>query len=236
MGQYIIVSDAESQAGASIVGALARHGWLVTIAATPDELSRQVTLHGPPALLICLTGALDDETAEAIVALRRTHSMLLLLVLSDDQEIEPDRPLWLHSDDFMVWQPNETELTLRVRRLMALNRQRTAAYAPAAAADPEASSYEIAWASRAYQQNQWRQLLSPTELRIIDRLERARGQLVSMEDLANCVSGADERSRIDALRVHISRIRKKLEGFPYPAQHIVTVRGSGYRLDMGGMS
>jgi DNA-binding response OmpR family regulator len=232
MTQYVIVNDAESQVGASIISTLARQGILVTVAPDPADLTRQVTLHGPPGLLIYVIGDFEDEAIEAIIALRKTYDVLLLLVVDNEHNIAPDQPIWQHSNDFIVWQPNETELLLRVRRLLALDRQRSASVLPNVVADPKISDYEKSWANRIYEQNQWRQLLSPTELRIIEHLRSANGQVVAMDELAQCVSGVDEKSRIDALRVHISRIRKKLKDDLYMADSITTVRGNGYRIEV----
>ncbi len=64
--------------------------------------------------------------------------------------------------------------------------------------------------------------LPPAKMRILDRLFKSRGDIVTKDELLNILGDGDEGSE-GALRVHISRLRKL--GLP-----IKTQKGIGYKL------
>ncbi|MBN1995633.1 MAG: response regulator transcription factor [Anaerolineae bacterium] len=69
--------------------------------------------------------------------------------------------------------------------------------------------------------------LTPTEYELLEILAQAPGQPVSLKQLIEDGLGYDpnDPQAQETLRVHISRLRRKLE-----AKYIVTVRGGGYAL------
>lgn len=69
--------------------------------------------------------------------------------------------------------------------------------------------------------------LTPTELSLLYILLNNRGRAISTEVLLARV-WPGETIFEDALRVHISRLRKKLESDEDPRQYILTERGTGY--------
>jgi DNA-binding response OmpR family regulator len=72
--------------------------------------------------------------------------------------------------------------------------------------------------------------LSAVERAIFQKLEEAHGEVVSLEELAACIDASTETARINALRVHINRLRRKIEETPNQPRYVLTVRGVGYRL------
>jgi DNA-binding response OmpR family regulator len=70
-------------------------------------------------------------------------------------------------------------------------------------------------------------LLTPTETKILYILLQNAGQIVTNDFLLRRVWPNEEVFE-DALRVHIARLRKKIEETPASPQHIVTERGIGY--------
>jgi len=71
--------------------------------------------------------------------------------------------------------------------------------------------------------------LTPTEAAVFGTLHKARGRLVCKEVLENVLFGELMDVETDNnLRVHVSRLRKKLRGMPI---HIATNHGRGYQLE-----
>ena len=72
--------------------------------------------------------------------------------------------------------------------------------------------------------------LTKTEFRLLCELAAADGRLVTREQLLERVWNYDYFADTRLLDVHIRRLRRKIERDPSRPEHIVTVRGQGYRL------
>jgi DNA-binding response OmpR family regulator len=71
-------------------------------------------------------------------------------------------------------------------------------------------------------------LLTPTEARLLQVLYQRRGQMVTSHDLMTALW--QQETDINALWVHLSRLRSKIEPTPQRPRYIVTVRKNGYVL------
>ncbi len=72
--------------------------------------------------------------------------------------------------------------------------------------------------------------LTPLETRLLRYLARASPRPVPNDELLEAVWGYAPSARSRAVRVTVGRLRNKLEADPSRPVHLVTVRGSGYRL------
>lgn len=75
--------------------------------------------------------------------------------------------------------------------------------------------------------------LSTTELRLLEKLLRHRGELLDRDELRHHVWPDVAASRSNVLDVFISHLRRKIDK-PYGVQSIETVRGGGYRMRLDG--
>lgn len=73
--------------------------------------------------------------------------------------------------------------------------------------------------------------LTRTEYSLLLALERARGETVSTDDLCRAVWGNSRSRRQSSLYVHVNNLRTKLS--PRHAFRLETVKGMGYRFDVG---
>ena len=71
--------------------------------------------------------------------------------------------------------------------------------------------------------------LTPTEWRLLKILLTAPGQLVSSDRLLTEVWGPGSEHSTHDLRVHMARLRRKLEDDPPRPRHLLTEPGMGYR-------
>ena len=78
----------------------------------------------------------------------------------------------------------------------------------------------------------WKPRLSNIERRIFRTLQDAAPGVVPAEQLVSYVNSAPGDSGINAVRVHINRLRKKLENDSHCPIQIVTLRGEGYSLQV----
>jgi DNA-binding response OmpR family regulator len=72
--------------------------------------------------------------------------------------------------------------------------------------------------------------LTPTEFRLLEALVRRAGRVATEAELVQEVWGAYRQDDTALVRRYILMLRKKLEADPSNPNHILTVRGFGYRL------
>lgn len=73
--------------------------------------------------------------------------------------------------------------------------------------------------------------LTPTEYRLLETLARHPNQTVLTETLLDIVWGEEYQAQADQVKHYIWSLRKKIERDPGDPQHIITIRGFGYRFD-----
>ena len=72
--------------------------------------------------------------------------------------------------------------------------------------------------------------LTPTEFKLLARLVRNAGQVVTHRQLLADVWGADFTEHTHYLRLYMAQLRAKLEAQPAEPQRLLTEPGVGYRL------
>jgi two-component system KDP operon response regulator KdpE len=72
--------------------------------------------------------------------------------------------------------------------------------------------------------------LTITESRILNHLMKNAGHVTTHSSLAEAVWGDDYPGVVDSLKVHIRRLREKIEADPSHPQLILTKTGVGYFL------
>ena len=73
--------------------------------------------------------------------------------------------------------------------------------------------------------------LTKTEFRLLAELATAEGRIVTREQLLRRVWGYDYYGDTRLLDVHIRRLRRKIERDPDAPRVVLTVRGTGYKVD-----
>ncbi|MBX9715822.1 MAG: winged helix-turn-helix domain-containing protein, partial [Burkholderiaceae bacterium] len=72
--------------------------------------------------------------------------------------------------------------------------------------------------------------LTPTEFKLLARLVRSAGQVVTHRQLLADVWGAEFIEHTQYLRLYMAQLRAKLEADPADPQRLLTESGVGYRL------
>ena len=73
--------------------------------------------------------------------------------------------------------------------------------------------------------------LTPKEFQLLSYLIDHRNQVLSRDQLVNGVWGYDILNTSRIVDIHISHLRDKLEDDPHHPDHLLTVRGFGYKLE-----
>lgn len=72
--------------------------------------------------------------------------------------------------------------------------------------------------------------LTPTEIQILRKLYINKNYIVSTETICDTVWGIESFGYEKSLMVHIRNIREKIEITPSKPNHLITVKGLGYKL------
>ena len=72
--------------------------------------------------------------------------------------------------------------------------------------------------------------LTPTEFKLLARLVRQTGQVVTHRQLLADVWGAEHTEQTQYLRLYMGQLRAKLEADSAEPQHLLTEPGVGYRI------
>jgi two-component system response regulator RegX3 len=72
--------------------------------------------------------------------------------------------------------------------------------------------------------------LPPKEFDLLETFLRSPGRLLTREFLIQRVWGSDYVGDTKTLDVHVKRVRQKIERDPHEPEHLLTVRGLGYKF------
>jgi two-component system KDP operon response regulator KdpE len=155
--------------------------------------------------------------------IRRFSSVPILVLSVRDAEQDKVAALDLGADDYLTKPFGAAELLARVRALLRR-----------AAPEPSGTRFElddirIDLAARSVRHGDEQVHLTPTEWRLLEALATAPGVLRTHDWLLADVWDADTAPDVEALRVFVSQLRRKIEPDPRRPRVIGTDPGVGYR-------
>lgn len=181
----------------------------------------------PPDVAIVDLGLPDMDGLAVISGLRVWSSLPIIVLSARGEQQDKVAALDAGSDDHVSKPFGMDELLARVRA--ALRRGSEQSGVPLLVT----ASFTADLAARTVTVADGRPVhLTPTEWHLLEELARRPRQLVSQLDLLRAVWGSayGQESR-HYLRVYMAQLRRKLEVDPSAPRHLITVPGSGYRLE-----
>ena len=164
--------------------------------------------------------------------LRATSSVPVIMVTARDSEIDKVVGLELGADDYVTKPYSSRELIARIRavlrrggeaveaeeefddQILEGGRVRMDVERHTVCVDGEAVSMPL------------------KEFDLLEYLLRNAGRVLTRGQLIDRIWGADYVGDTKTLDVHVKRLRSKIESEPSRPQHLVTVRGLGYKFDV----
>lgn len=233
MPRLLLVDD-DDGIRTTLAEALEQEGFEVCCAADGREALRQIDAPLPPGgagfdlvlldLMLPGVGGLD-----ICRHLRRRDGRTPILMVSA-RDTETDRVLGLElgADDFLVKPFGLRELVARCRALLRRSSQGPERFPSSAALHhAEITLYPDEFrVTRAGEPV----ALSPKEYRLLEFFMQNPGRVWSRNQLIDQVWGTDYVVDTKTVDVHIRWLREKLELNPSAPEHILTVRGFGYRF------
>lgn len=224
----ILVVEDDVDVARGLVQALEREGYFVVWAPTAEDALRSAREDNPH--LVILDIRLPDASGFDVCRGIREQGLRMPVIILTVQDDEVDKVVGLEvgADDYLTKPYRLRELLARVRA------QLRRAYGSLAA-----TSSDVLYVGdlvvdrvRAVVSRKGQDIvLTPTEFRLLVYLAQHPGQVFSRGQLLEAVWGySAEFSDENTVKVHIRRLREKIEPDPAVPELIVTVRGLGYKL------
>jgi DNA-binding response OmpR family regulator len=198
--------------------------------------------HDPDLIIIDLMLP-DADGFRVLRELRAAGSSTPVLVLTAlGDEADKVRGLRVGADDYVTKPSGLMELLARVDALLRRAARPAAPARPnggggAAAHDVTAfGEVTVCAATHAVTRGGAAVALRPKEYELLVALLRRDGAVASRHELLREVWGYDESVTSRTVDTHMAELRRKLEHDPANPRHLLTVRKTGYRLDVAGGS
>ncbi|HRE46590.1 MAG TPA: response regulator transcription factor [Aggregatilineales bacterium] len=185
----------------------------------PDALAH-LQRSGLPELILIDLGLPTMHGFELCRRVKRMGDIPIMILTGDTSPQTATEGLHDYAEDYIRKPFDVDEVVARIKRV--LSRLSGDGSSPLEIID---SALTIDFVNNRVIVDQTPVLLSPIETNLLYILYRNRGRLVSNEALMARVWGEDDLH--ESLRVHIHRLRKKLEG-KTKRDYILTERGYGY--------
>ncbi len=206
--------------------ALQVEGYTVRSAASLAEARALLRHDGLPDLVLLDLGLPDGSGDTLLAELRRRHGLPVLVISARQDDGQKIVLLDAGADDYLVKPFAIGELLARMR--VAL-RHRGQAQRPAVTRY-EHDGLQIDLAAHRLQLHGQEVHLTPTEFKLLARLVRSAGQVVTHRQLLADVWGPDCTEHTHYLRLYMGQLRAKLEAEPAEPRRLLTEPGVGYRL------
>ena len=223
MAKVLIVED-ESDIALGLRLDLQNEGYAVEVVADGGEASRRAVEHAFDVIVLDVMLPTRDgfEVCRDIRRARVRTPILMLTARSG--EAEKVMGLDMGADDYLTKPFSPKELRARLRALL---RRTTTDDVPVA----RIGDAEIDFARAELRRHGVRSDFTAIELKMLQLFVRSQGKVVSRTQVIAEAWGADVFVTDRVVDTHVVKLRRKIERNPADPQHIVSVRGLGYRFE-----
>jgi two-component system response regulator RegX3 len=221
----LIVEDEESFAD-PLAFLLRKEGFTAALAGTGQEALEEFDRNGADIVLLdlMLPGMSGTDVCKA---LRQRSAVPVIMVTARDSEIDKVVGLELGADDYVTKPYSARELIARIRAVLRRGGESEELLPQVLEAGPVRMDVERHVVTVAGAEVS----LPLKEFDLLEYLLRNVGRVLTRGQLIDRVWGADYVGDTKTLDVHVKRLRSKIEPDPSAPQHLVTVRGLGYKFE-----
>lgn len=224
-GATLLLVEDDARIREALRLALMDEGYRVVEAGT-GERALALLADGPEPDVVLLDLMLPGMDGLAVcVRIRERGDLPIIMVTARSGADEVIAGLEAGADDYVTKPVDAGELGARIRAL--LRRVRAGTDVPAVL---ECGELTVRVGEGRVLRGGEEVPLTKTEFRLLCALALARGAVVTREQLLERVWEYGYFGDTRLLDVHVRRLRRKIEPDPGQPSHVVTVRGTGYRL------
>jgi len=222
----ILIVDDDAMAREILRRILEHSGYEVMTAGSGPEALRK--LHEGIPHLVVVDLMMPEMDGFELCRRIKSHLDVPIMILSAVAAVESKvEGLQMYAEDYVVKPFEKEELVARVQRVLRRYGESAGVEQPEVVIDQDLQiNFVQHWARVKDKQV----TLTPTESKLLFLLVRNAGRVVTNETLLAKAWAGDEEAYEEGLRVHISRLRSKIEPSPSKPVYIQTKRGVGYRF------
>jgi len=222
MTRILIVED-EPSIALALESDLRLEGYEIDVARDGEDALRR--LRGAPFDLMVLDVMLPKKDGFAVCReVRRAGIKIAIVVLTaKTQDAEKVLGLELGADDYVTKPFSPFELRARIKAVLRRSTDVVDRYGFGDIA-VDFTRGEVRRGGRVVD-------LTAIEFKLLTTFVKARGRLLTRDDLLDRVWGRDSAPTDRVVDNHIMNLRRKIERTPEQPEFIVSVRGLGYRFD-----
>jgi two-component system response regulator RegX3 len=225
MTRVLVVED-EDSISEPLAYMLRKEGYEVSVAADGPSGLEAFDREGADLVLLdlMLPGLSGTEVCRE---LRSRSAVPVIMLTARDAEVDKVVGLELGADDYVTKPFSHRELVARIRAVLrrrgpGVEEESAALEAGPVRMDVDRHLVTVAGAAVS---------LPLKEFDLLELLLRNAGRVLTRAQLIDRVWGSDYVGDTKTLDVHVKRLRAKIEPDPAHPQHLLTVRGLGYKLE-----
>jgi two-component system, OmpR family, KDP operon response regulator KdpE len=224
MASVVLVVEDDASIAQFVAASLSASGLRPVSASTAAQALEEARTVAPALVILDL--GLPDLDGVELIALLRSHAAVPILVLSARiQEAQKIAALDAGADDYLTKPFGVGELLARVRAML-----RRAAVNPEPAPRIEIGGLVLDRDTHQLRLDGSPVHLTPLEYRLLERLARVQGKVVTHRQLLADVWGTEQVDQLHYLRIYMGHLRAKIEANPAEPRYLLTELGVGYRL------
>jgi two-component system KDP operon response regulator KdpE len=220
----ILIIEDEQPIGQFLSSSLGAAGFVAHLAGSLFSARQQLALVKPDLIILDL-GLPDGEGRDLIPEIREKSDSPILVLSARQEEQEKVRCLDLGADDYLAKPFGIDELLARVRvalrRTQYMHLRDHALRVGDLCIDLQLGQVTL---------NDQAVHLTPIEFQLLKILARVPGKVITHRSLLTEVWGPDHVDQTHYLRIHMGRLRGKLEVNSAEPRYLLTEPGVGYRL------
>ena len=225
MTRILVVEDEESFSD-PLSYMLQKEGYDVAVAETGPDALTEFDRNGADLVLLdlMLPGLSGVDVCRS---LRAKSSVPVIMLTAKDSEVDKVVGLEIGADDYVTKPYSGRELLARIKAVLRRQSEPEELLPSTIESGPVRMDVERHTVSVAGESVS----LPLKEFELLEMLLRNAGRVLTRGQLIDRVWGSDYVGDTKTLDVHVKRLRAKIEPDPGQPQHIVTVRGLGYKFD-----
>ena len=229
--RVLVVEDDQTLSGVLKYN-LSKEGYTVLSAADGAQALEVARSEKPDIILLDLMLPKLDGL-EVCRILRKESSVPILMLTAKSEEVDRVVGLELGADDYMVKPFGVRELMARVRAMLRRRQilKQESVTAKAGSARIKTDSLEMDEIRHTVFLKGKPLELTPKEFDLLAFMIKNSGQVFKREQLLDKVWGYDYAGDTRTVDVHVSWLRQKIEDDPQHPQHLITLRGVGYKFE-----